>query len=311
MLLRLLELSDALQQGKREKGDSMVENKSYLVRLKAVLGKPLTSDEKIIQLSLKGREVALKPDNPGKTLKESKWIIASVKGFASEAEATEYGERLRSSIELAALGARVGIDTGRDKPISTVNEDWARESGLLGERYVLRPDIHGLMIIPNDGRTKIPFVSGGEMKVTSDPDQFTMALSEVFHHTSAWHLGDTKSLRLLNLAIINPDPLATIALAFSSVEALGQNETWSPYQKSILEKCARELEANPTTPGHEDLEVAEAIRRGTHRVGLRQGVLRVLSRLNLDGLKNEWDRLYSIRSGLIHGTREWEPHELG
>src|SRR3546814_6164018 len=43
------------------------------------------------------------------------------------------------------------------------------------------------------------------------------------------------------------------------------------------------------------------LRRGTHKIGLRQGVLRLLNSLGLAHLKPKWDELYSERSTLIHG----------
>jgi hypothetical protein len=37
------------------------------------------------------------------------------------------------------------------------------------------------------------------------------------------------------------------------------------------------------------------------KIGLRQGVLRLLGSLGLSGLKGEWDTLYGERSTLVHG----------
>jgi uncharacterized protein YodC (DUF2158 family) len=42
----------------------------------------------------------------------------------------------------------------------------------------------------------------------------------------------------------------------------------------------------------ETLEIASALKRSLHRIGLRQGVLRVLERIGQSALKSEWDRLY-------------------
>ena len=43
---------------------------------------------------------------------------------------------------------------------------------------------------------------------------------------------------------------------------------------------------------------------------LRQGVMRVLSSLGLNDLRNEWDRLYPLRSGVFHGTADLNEHDI-
>jgi hypothetical protein len=57
--------------------------------------------------------------------------------------------------------------------------------------------------------------------------------------------------------------------------------------------------------------VAQAIQKGLFRISLRQGVMRLLSRLGLDVLREEWDRLYALRSGLFHGTARLSDDEIG
>jgi hypothetical protein len=57
-------------------------------------------------------------------------------------------------------------------------------------------------------------------------------------------------------------------------------------------------------------EVAHAIRRGIHRIGLRQGVMRVLDSIGLKHLRPEWDRIYTHRSGLFHGTLKFRKDQI-
>jgi hypothetical protein len=98
------------------------------------------------------------------------------------------------------------------------------------------------------------------------------------------------------------EPLAQMVLAFSAVEELGQNEKWSDAQKELIKQLGNAAEASTEGTEGERSEVAAAIRNGLFRLSLRQGVMRLLSRLGLDDLRQEWDRLYSIRSGIFHGT---------
>ena len=92
-----------------------------------------------------------------------------------------------------------------------------------------------------------------------------------------------------------------MVLAFSAVEGLGQNEKWSEAQVALIKELADAAETSATGVADERAEVADAI-RGLFPLSLRQGVMRLLSRLSLDALRKEWDRLYGIRSGLFHGT---------
>ena len=58
-------------------------------------------------------------------------------------------------------------------------------------------------------------------------------------------------------------------------------------------------------------EIADALRRGVQRFGLRQGVMRVLDSLGLRHLRKEWDRIYRYRSGIFHGSLKLRNDEIG
>lgn len=109
---------------------------------------------------------------------------------------------------------------------------------------------------------------------------------------------------LLNYALMRPEPVAQIVFAVSAVEMLGQDGKWSDSQRRLLDELADSAEkgeAGTAEDREERREVAEAIRRGTHKLSLRQGVLRLLTSLGLGHLKREWDQLYNERSTLVHG----------
>jgi len=116
-------------------------------------------------------------------------------------------------------------------------------------------------------------------------------------------------LRLLNAALVTAEPLARLVLAISAVEALGQSENWTPDQVALIEALATQVESQ-NRGDNERAEVADALRRGTHRIGLRQGVLRILRTLQLEHLKKEWDRIYGERSKLVHGVGQATEAEI-
>jgi hypothetical protein len=117
-------------------------------------------------------------------------------------------------------------------------------------------------------------------------------------------------LRLLNLALMTSEPLAQMVLAISAVEELGQNEKWSEAQLALIKQLAAIADASGDLSADQGGEVAKSIRGGLFRLSLRQGVMRLLSHLQLDHLRNEWDQLYGVRSGLFHGTARLSDSEI-
>ncbi len=101
-----------------------------------------------------------------------------------------------------------------------------------------------------------------------------------------------------------------MVLTFSAVEELGQNEKWSEAQETLIKQLAEAAESSKEGTGAERAEVARAIRNGLFPLSLRQGVMRLLSRLGLRDLGKEWDRLYGIRSGIFHGTARLSDSEI-
>ncbi|MDX8526846.1 hypothetical protein RFM68_20305 [Mesorhizobium sp. MSK_1335] len=281
----------------------------FRVRLRVRIGKPLTTDELSRSVALSGQEVTIRSQQKDQPLSQATWIVLSASGFATEEEAKNFGARLRLLVEIAALSSRLGTDVGADFPTSWVNEEFARSIGLLQPDERLAPDIHGLLIIPDDDKTRIPTM---EMKaqVTADPAHLLGALRELAETLPTTITAVTQGVRVLNLALMSSQPLAQIVLAFSAVEALGQDETWTKAQTALIEKLAEQTEKDASENDLESLEVADALRRSLHRIGLRQGVVRVLTRTKLDELKKEWDYLYGIRSGLFHGTLAIDDHRI-
>jgi hypothetical protein len=143
-----------------------------------------------------------------------------------------------------------------------------------------------------------------------DPDEFLGALTELAEGLPLNFSAAAPGVRLLNLALMNNEPLTKIVLAISAVEALGQDETWTEAQIDLIKKLAAEVEEGAGNQDEERLEVAEALRRSLHRISLRQGVMRVLSRLGLSDLRDEWDRVYGLRSSVFHGSCGLDDNEL-
>lgn len=286
----------------------MSENEKFRARLRVRLGKALTSDDPVLVAKIGGREVEIKSQTKDETLRNAKWVVFTAGGFESEAAAQAFGEQLRTIAGIVGICTRLGIDVGEDKPTTWINEEWARSIGLIREEERIHPNVHGLMVFPDDGLSRIAATSMQGV-VTADPTQLLKA---------AENLGETlpialsiaeAGVRILNLALMSAEPLTQVVLSISVVEALGQDENWTENQRSILKRLADNLEIGDNV-NPESQEIADALRRSVHRIGLRQGVLRVLARLKLEHLKKEWDRLYAMRSGVFHGTQHLTEPEM-
>jgi hypothetical protein len=286
----------------------MDDQNGFRVRLRVRLAKGLTTEAKSLNIALAGRSVSVTSQDKNEPLNEAKWVVFHARGFATEKEALQFGGRLRSIVELVCLSLRLGVDVGEDKPTGWVSEKYARALGLIKEQERVAPNVHGLTILPDDDLTRIPIVDIKGV-VTANPTDLIAAMEELGDaHDLTFGFAE-KGVRLLNLALMTSEPLAQMVLAFSAIEELGQGEKWDREQLGLIEQLA-EVAKQSDLPDEQRAEVANAIQTGLFKLSLRQGVTRLLKQLGVSHLKKEWDRLYSIRSGIFHGTARLGNSEL-
>jgi hypothetical protein len=253
------------------------------------------------------KDVTITAQDRKQPLDQAKWIVLTVRGFTTEEDALHFGARLRDALQLAALSSRLGVDVGEGKPTGWVREEFARAMGLIKEHERIAPNIHGLAILPDDDNTRFPIVDA-QGTVTANPEHFTSALTEAGENEG---LGAAANgVNLLNLALMTSEPLAQMVLALSAVEELGQSEKWGEAQLRLIKQLADIANISADVNAEERMEVVKAIETGLFRLSLRQGVMRLLARLDLNQLRKGWDRLYGIRSGIFHGTARLTAPEL-
>jgi hypothetical protein len=287
----------------------MANASGFRIRLRVRIAKGFTTEATSVNFIVANKDVNLASQNKDEPLSQSRWIVLSARGFSTEEQAREFGNRLSSILQLAALSARLGVDVGDDKPTSWVNEDFARAMGLIGEHEHVAPNVHGLAILPDDDNTRFPRIDA-QATVTADPEHFLSALRELDQNDDIDFGAAHPPVRVLNLALMTSESLAQMVLALSAVEELGQNEKWSEPQVALIRQLALVAQASVEGNAEEREEVAQAIQKGLFRISLRQGVMRLLERFGLNHLRKEWDRLYSIRSGLFHGTARLSDTEI-
>lgn len=293
----------------------MDENFGYRLLLKLRVGKVLGTEEVALTASLAGREVTITSERESQPLSEASWLLFECRGFEIEDDARSFGEELRQAVHMAGLCARVGVDAGdpwEDRTVSWFNPEVLRRSGLLDPDERIGLDIHGIVVLPDDGKTL--FVRGGRAEVTvlSNANNFVRALEEAFPESEVLVTGVPAirwAVRVLNLAEMNTDPIAKVVLSISTIEGLAPDPDWTESQKHMITDAADWLER--THGGQEATQqVTEAMERMRRR-SIRQRIRNMLSANDLSALWGDWDALYSKRSRLFHGGGGDDSEERG
>lgn len=272
---------------------------TYRARLRFRVTKKLNIADAKRTLTIADREVVLSTPEDAKPIKESEWLVLNTRGFSTEAEARQFGHKLRAALEVSSVATRLGVDPGRDLPTSGVGQI-VRQAAKDQFGIHLRDNVHGLDVFPDNPNTAI-IAFHGTGSVLAGADEFLAGLGELHDTVSGISQRAADVVLLLNFALMRPEPVAQIVFAVSAVEMLGQDETWSADQKRLLNELAQTAMHCTTGSDAERREVADAITKSLHRITLRQGVFRLLDRLGLAHLKKPWDDLYGERSTLVHG----------
>ena len=160
-------------------------------------------------------------------------------------DARDFGERLRRAVHLAGLCARVGVDAGdpgQDRTVSWVNPEVVRGSGALDPDTRIGPDIHGILVLPDDGKTLFLRLGRATGTVRSNVGDFVQALQEAFPESDVSG-GDCPSIRravrVLNLAEISTDPIAKVVLAVSHHRRVGDRSIMDGRAEEADRECRR------------------------------------------------------------------------
>jgi hypothetical protein len=272
---------------------------TYRVRFRFRLQKKLQLDQKEYRFQIEGHEVVLSPQTTDLNISDSNWLVMNVREFDSEREAQAFGQKLKSACELSSVASRLGLDSGIDLPTTGLSQ-LARDRVREESGFHVRDNIHGLDVFPDDPAVRIIQWSA-KGTVRALPDRFLGDLSRLFEASNPISQQTKDIVLLLNYALLRSEPVVQIVFAFSAVEMLGQEETWSNDQKRIIDKIVVSVQKTTIGSIAEREEVIDAINKSLHKLSLRQGVMRLLTSLNLNHLKKTWDKLYQERSTLVHG----------
>lgn len=293
--------------------------------LKFRVGKKLGTDESVLTTTIGRKPLSIQSEDGSQPLSKAHWLVMNCKGFNTVEAATAFGEDLRRGAHMAGLCARVGVDAGdpgEDRTLSRFNPEMLGGLKESNPQVRLGPDVHGLVVLPDDGNTM--FIRACMSAETlANAGDFVGALEEALSQkrkpSSAWP-SVRRAIRILNLAEMNQDPIAKLVLAVSTIEGLASERPWSSRQLQLIEYAASALERSDSD--EEASQVAAAI-RNVHRESIRQRIRQLLENHGLSNLWPEWDDLYNKRSRLFHGRSgngaenrgshldELELHKLG
>jgi hypothetical protein len=232
-------------------------------------------------------------------LKNSSWVAMSASGFDTPELALAFGQRMKLSVQLIAARNRLGADCGAEKTLATLGNVF-RDEIFKQHGVWVRNSVHGLDVFEDHER--VQFASGSVFMQTSiDKASFFNEVMKHYPHVGTLTPMAQKILLLLNVALMTGEPVSQAVFAISAVEMIGQEESWNKPQLLAIQRLAKLAKEDETLTVEEANEIAGAIERGLHKVSLRQGVLRLLKRLNLSHLKTDWDALYGERSAVVHG----------
>ncbi|TGS89314.1 hypothetical protein EN817_02900 [Mesorhizobium sp. M3A.F.Ca.ET.174.01.1.1] len=271
----------------------------YTVRFRFRVGKHLQVDDTQLELHLSGKKATLTGESKETAISENEWLIMKVGEFASEDDARSFAMRMKNATLISSLFVRLGVDAGFEKQAGWISDELLKQMNAeSGKTY--RPVIHGIDVYPDDGAVGVYKISATGV-VRTNPGPFFECIDSLLAKGDL-DLPDAliKAITLLNSALMNPEPLAQLVLAISTVEGLGQDEDWLPDQKALIAEAAKLAEHASGLAVEETAEVVEAIKRHSHHLSLRQGVLRALEKAGLSSLKKEWDDVYGYRSAIFH-----------
>ena len=275
----------------------------YRLWLKLRVGKRLETEESTLTGLIVGRTLTIKGDKD-QPLSNASWLIMSCGGFGTETEARAFGDELRRAAHMAGVCSRVGVDAGdpgEDRTSSRINPD-VLNFAPLGGKPRLGPDVHGVVVLPDDGKSLFVRLGGASGEARANAAAFVRALEEAWPGTDADPHSDAasvrRSVRLLNLAEMNKDPVRKVVQAVAAVEGLASTKRWSKQQREFVKSAAAWLEQTQVVT--ESVKAVAGAIRGLQGESIGKSIRRLLSANGLSDLQKQWDDLYTERGRLVH-----------
>jgi hypothetical protein len=245
-----------------------------------------------LQLS---RPVSLRASTCGAPIGESNWLIASSRGYPSDAEACQNGQLLKDALLLSGAQCGIGIDVGQDRATTSfsqvIKDTSFRETGVLW-----RDDIFGLDVFDD---VEVAVLSANlELKASADPGTFVRSFGELASLVPFMDERSRTSAQLINDALFPLTPETRLVVLMTAIESL-----W-PSPKRSETVCAL---ANALLLHLDSLESSETDKEDVRgRIAkIQTSSIGSLCRENISRLlgperAKEFRQLYQARSRFAH-----------
>ncbi|MBO9547112.1 hypothetical protein [Caulobacter sp.] len=280
---------------------------TFAARLQFKLGKGLTTDAEALQGQFDGREITLKPQLAGETLRTTKFYILTAPGFSTPEAAEAFGRRLQRGLAISGLLANVGVNVGEDKQTLFMAPSFLR-AAFPDHAGEFRFPIWGLEVYDETRDPKWVYF-GAEATVSGDPDQFLAAIDAQSARVDALSETLVQALQLLNAAVMAPNPAAQLVLGIAAIELLAKTEAWSPAQKAAVKRYKAMALEDKALAAEEREEVAAAIER-IYKIGVLEASRRFIRSVCREDLLDEWQAIYKLRSQIFHGLSAFKADDV-
>jgi len=207
---------------------------TYRTRLRFRLLKKLSIKEPEHRFHIAGHEVVLSATVPELAIEESKWLIMNARDFATQSDATDFGHRLRTALELSSVATRLGVDAGCDLPTSSIAESLKNEISKKTGALV-RDNVHGVDVFQDNPNVSIFGISAKcNWNGAQEPGSVPALLDELVKAPATCSVEAKDVILLLNYALMRPEPVAQILFAVSAVEMLGRTRRGQPTRRRCL-----------------------------------------------------------------------------
>jgi len=177
-------LREFARQARLERDSSSGSNKpdvfrGFTARLRFRVSKQLeiTACEQGVEFA--PYKAILSSQNKNQPIRESEWLLLRVRGLRTEEEAQRVGEKLKVAVTLSSARARLGVDSGNDKPTFGFGKlvvEAIRDEFLVE----VRENIHGLDVYSEALPVLIPN-SDINASVLTKPEPFLIGTSRFFN----------------------------------------------------------------------------------------------------------------------------------
>jgi hypothetical protein len=263
-------------------------------------GKHFQTTLSAVATTVLGQRTEITPEAGSGPISDAEKLIWTATGFVDEAAAVGFGVRLQRATAIAAARLRLGADVGYES-LATLQVGDSLTDLAADEGIVVRTSTDGVMAYPDDGSVMM-IMGTVTLSVTTSPEPLMTEVAHFAEDVLELEGRRLDALVLFNAALINPEPLARLALAVTAVEMLARDEKkWSVSQKRAL-KAIKAAAAKLEGLSFEERAEIEAAAKGMENFGINESCRRLIRKLGREDLLHLWRSLYGVRSQIFHGT---------